>query len=80
MPNSKPKEKFRAAKAVPSANYLVLKKGFGLLLAGLFATAVSARAASASKIEFNRDVLPILSQNCFACHGVDSASRKADLR
>ena len=33
-----------------------------------------------SKIEFNRDVRPILNENCFACHGPDSASRKADLR
>ena len=33
-----------------------------------------------AKIEYNRDVRPILSENCFACHGPDSASRKADLR
>jgi mono/diheme cytochrome c family protein len=31
-------------------------------------------------IEYNRDVRPILSENCFACHGTDSASRKAGLR
>lgn len=31
-------------------------------------------------IEYNRDVRQILADNCFACHGVDSASRKADLR
>jgi hypothetical protein len=36
--------------------------------------------ASAGKVEFNRDVRPILMENCFACHGPDSASRKGDLR
>ena len=37
-------------------------------------------AAAATPIEFNRDVRPILAENCFRCHGPDSASRKADLR
>jgi hypothetical protein len=40
-----------------------------------------ARVASApAKIEYNRDVRPILAENCFACHGPDSAARKAGLR
>jgi hypothetical protein len=31
-------------------------------------------------IEYNRDVRPILFENCFSCHGPDSASRQAELR
>ncbi len=32
------------------------------------------------KIEFNRDIRPILSNNCFVCHGPDNNLRKAKLR
>ena len=37
-------------------------------------------AFAADKLTYNRDIRPILSENCFACHGPDSAARKAGLR
>ena len=38
------------------------------------------KAAPPAKLRYNRDIRPILAENCFSCHGPDSAARKADLR
>src|SRR4051794_38058065 len=42
--------------------------------------AVPASMAAADDVDFRRDVLPILSNHCFACHGRDAKARKAKLR
>ncbi len=41
---------------------------------------VLAAAAEPSRVEFNRQIRPLLSDRCFACHGPDSGNRKSPLR
>jgi mono/diheme cytochrome c family protein len=44
------------------------------------AVALSSTASAADRVDFRRQVLPILSDRCFACHGPDAGHRKGDLR
>ena len=44
------------------------------------ALAVGLANPEAAGIDFNRDIRPVLSENCFQCHGPDAAKRKAGLR
>src|SRR5687767_8922727 len=50
------------------------------VLAIALAISCAASAANPPKIDFNRQVRPILSDKCFVCHGPDAGTRKAKLR
>jgi len=55
---------------------------FSAICTGLPGSATAAETAgkSGGEVSFNRDIRPLLVENCFSCHGADSAGRKADLR
>jgi len=46
----------------------------------ILATLLLSLPASAQTIDYNRDIRPILSNHCYACHGPDEGQRKAKLR
>jgi hypothetical protein len=56
-------------------------RGLSRVVTTLVAVAAVVSAwAEESQLDFNRDIRPILSENCFYCHGQDGSKRAADLR
>ncbi len=51
-----------------------------LILLGVAYVFILPVAAAIEPIRYGRDILPILSTNCFSCHGPDEKNRKAGLR
>jgi cytochrome c553 len=50
------------------------------LAIALLLVAVPAVAVEPLKVDYNRDVRPILADHCFQCHGPDAKQRQANLR
>ena len=56
------------------------KRFFAIAVVVLVVDGLPSYAANRPSIDYNRDIRPILSENCFACHGPDANKRKAGLR
>ncbi len=59
---------------------LSMRSLFVIILLHIFSIAVADDPTIPQTIEFNRDVRPILAENCFYCHGPDAQHRQGDLR
>ena len=57
---------------------MMMMKLPGILIVGALLLGTS--EGRCAEFDFSRDVRPVLSKNCFACHGPDEKKRKGKLR
>src|SRR3954468_9454196 len=55
-------------------------RALAICLAGMLLLAGARSARADAPIDYARDVLPILSANCYKCHGPDETDREKELR
>ncbi|MGH7959612.1 MAG: c-type cytochrome domain-containing protein, partial [Opitutaceae bacterium] len=61
-------------------HHLLVPPALALLLASPAAIGFAATGDAPRSLSFNRDIRPILSENCYQCHGPDAANRKGKRR
>ena len=76
--------KFRAGNTPVGLSFLLAAGTAAFAFAqppvGVKSSGASRASATAKRVSYRSDVLPILSAKCFSCHGPDDAARKAGLR
>ncbi len=60
-----------------AANIAFLASSLGFVIAGFL---LPQKAKPTESVNFSRDILPLLSDKCFKCHGPDSGTRLANMR
>ena len=60
-----------------AANIVLLASSLGFVAAGFL---LPQKAKPVEPVNFSRDILPLLSDKCFKCHGPDSGTRMANMR
>jgi hypothetical protein len=70
----------RSGIATVAGTSCIARSFFPRALVQFILAAASASAAGGALVDYSRDVRPILSNNCFYCHGQDPSHRKGRLR
>jgi hypothetical protein len=70
----------RAELTLAAGCFLRRLVAFVMLGCAILPTLESGARAESPSLDFNRDIRPILAENCFYCHGQDANKRQAELR